>query len=111
MGSSVLFVSTTRLQGLPRAPRPSVKETAVDPLPTTRMPGVGTTAALEGTEEGATAEDAATEEAAAVVAYAKRVTTEHTATNVATKEPVTEAAEDATAAAEGQRSSVSARGR
>ena len=85
----------------------SVEETAVNPSPATRTPG---SAALEGTEQGVTAEDTATEEAAAMEASAKLVATKPTATAATTKEAATEVAEDATEAAGERRSFVAARG-
>ena len=90
--------------GAARAPRPVVEETAFNPLPTTRTPGVGATTVFEGREEGATAEDATAKEAVAVEAFVKRVATEHAAIDAATEEAVTEVVEDVTAANEGWRS-------
>ena len=88
----------------------SVEETVVNPSPTTRTPGSGARGVSEGTEKGATAEDAAAKEAVAREASAKLVATEHAATGAVTKEAATEAAEDATAAAGERRSCVAARG-
>ena len=53
----------------------SVGETSVNPLLTTRTLGSGARAASEGTEEGATTEDAVAEEAATVEVIAKFITT------------------------------------
>ena len=111
LGPVVLLASTAQLQGLPRAPRPLVEETAVDPLPPTRASGVGATVVSERTEEGATAKDDVAEKAAVVEASAERVTMEYAATDAATEDAVTKTADDVTVAADRQRSSVTARDR